>query len=357
MPIDRELKANSTDSTKRGKKRKKLLWGACLALGLITLLIGMAWRTMIYMPGVSYHGKLPPADEQLEALASELRGDVDALAVKIGERNVRKHPRQLAQAANYIESAFKAAGYIVERQEYLVSETRCCNLEVEIPGSVRPKEIVIVGAHYDTASGTPGANDNASGVAATLALARKFSHSKTGRTLRFVAFVNEEPPYFQTDKMGSRVYAQRCRERHENVVAMLSLETLGCYSDTPGSQKYPPPFSFLYPSEGNFIGFIGNTASRGLVRQMVETFRHSEQFPSEGAAAPAMIRKIGFSDHWSFWQEGYSALMVTDTAMCRYPHYHELTDTIDKIDFDRMARVVRGLNEVVRVLVNVDTNN
>jgi hypothetical protein len=315
------------------------------------VLLGVAWWVMIRMPGTSYSGKLPAADARLTALATELRSDVAVLAVDIGERNVRNCPEKLAQAADHIESQFKAAGYKVSRQVYLVSDCKCANVEVELRGSVCPEEIVVIGAHYDTAPGAPGANDNTSGVAATLALARKFSHVKTDRTLRFVAFVNEEPPYFQTERMGSLVYARRCRERGEHIVGMLSLETLGCYSDAPNSQRYPPPFSLLYPSRGNFIAFIGNTSSRRLVRQAVAAFRQNEQFPAEGAAVPGAISGVGFSDHWSFWQAGYSALMVTDTAMCRYPHYHQPQDTIDKIDFDRMARVVRGLESVVANLV------
>ena len=331
-----------------------MLWGICIIIGLLLLIIAVAWWTMIRMPGTSYRGKLPPPDEQLAALEGELRGDVARLSVEIGERNVQNRPRQLSQAADYIETKFAAAGYKVNRQGYEVSGCDCYNLEAEISGSVRPAEIVIVGAHYDTAWGTPGANDNTTGVAAVLALARRFSKSKIDRTLRFVAFVNEEPPYFQTGQMGSRVYARRCREKGENVVAMLSLETIGYYNDTPGSQSYPPPFSSLYPSEGNFIGFIGNTASRALVREVIATFRKNEQFPSEGAAAAGLIPGVGFSDHWSFWQEGYPALMVTDTAMFRYPHYHEPEDTIDKLDFDRMARVVRGLEKVIIGLVGTD---
>ena len=141
--------------------------------------------------------------------------------------------------------------------------------------------------------------------------------------------------------------ARRCRERGEKVVAMFSLETIGYYDDTPGSQKYPPPFGLFYPSEGNFIGFIGNLASRNLVRQVVGAFRQNEQFPSEGAALPELIPRIGDSDHASFWHEGYPALMVTDTANFRYPYYHTPEDTIDKVDFDRLARVVRGLEKVV----------
>ncbi len=302
------------------------------------------------LPGKSYRGELPTRDGQLQHLSDELRRDVGHLAVDIGERNVRNRPQELAAAADWIEAEFRAAGFDVQRQEYQVAGVTCCNLQAERAGTTRADEIVVVGAHYDTAAGTPGANDNTSGVAATLALARRFSRLKTDRTLRFVAFVNEEPPYFQTEQMGSLVYARGCKERDENVVAMLSLETIGYYSDEPGSQKYPKPFSLLYPSEGNFIGFIGNTASVGLVRQAVATFRENEQFPSESAALPEIIPGIGFSDQWSFWQEGYPALMVTDTAMFRYPYYHTPEDTIDKMDFERMARVVRGLEKVVAEL-------
>ena len=192
-------------------------------------------------------------------------------------------------------------------------------------------------------------------MAAVLVLARKFARRKSERTLRFVAFVNEEPPYFQTENMGSWVYAKRCRQRAEKIASMLSLETIGCYSDIPGSQQYPKPFNLLYPSTGNFIGFVGNVASAELVQQVVGTFRRAEPFPSEGAALPEAVSGAGFSDHWSFWQEGYPGVMVTDTAMFRYPHYHGPGDTIDKIDFERMARVVRGLEKVIGALTEASS--
>jgi len=294
--------------------------------------------------------ELPPADEALKALSAELKRDVSRLAVDIGERNVINRPKELAKAADVIEAQFKAAGLKVTRQEYDVSGVTCCNLQAEIPGGDRADEIVVIGAHYDTALGTAGANDNTTGVAATLALARKFSKQKPERTLRFVAFVNEEPPYFQTEQMGSLVYARACKKRKEKIVAMFSLETIGYYSDEPNSQKYPKPFSAFYPSTGNFIGFIGNSNSAKLVRQSVEIFRREEKFPAESAALPEIIPGVGFSDQWSFWKEGYPALMVTDTAMFRYPHYHTPQDTIDKIDFGRTARVVRGLEKVVAEL-------
>ncbi len=328
-----------------------LFWGVGITIGLIALILGTGWWAVIRMPGKSHRGPLPAPDDALAALIQELRRDIYWLAADIGERNVLNCPEQLARAADYLESEFRAEGYEVNRQGYTVSNVRCRNLEVEIPGTTRREEIIVVGAHYDTVIGSPGANDNTSGVAAVLALARRFSERKPERTLRFLAFVNEEPPYFHTEDMGSRVYARRCRERGENIVAMLSLETIGYYSDAPGSQKYPRPFERLFPSEGNFIGFFGNLRSRGLVRRVIRIFRKHEPFPSEGATPPeSLVPGVGLSDQWSFWQEGYPALMVTDTAMYRYPNYHERGDTFDKINFDRMARVVRGLEKVVAEL-------
>lgn len=314
---------------------------------LVTGFLAAAWH-FLRMPGTSYQGPLPPADHRLQRLASELRRDVAYLAEEIGERNVQHRPDELAQARAFIAAELSSGGYSVQVQEYQVHGTTCANLEVEITGSTRPDEIVIIGAHYDSVPQCPAANDNGSGVAALLSLARSYSGTSTDRTLRFVAFVNEEAPYSHTDAMGSWVYARRCRERQENVVAMLSLETIGYYSDEPGSQRYPPIVGRVYPSVGNFIAFVGNVRYGRLVRQVVRAFRESEQFPSEGGALPEAITDIARSDNWAFWQEGYPALMVTDTAApFRYPYYHTAEDTVDKIDFDRMARVVRGLHGVV----------
>ena len=351
------MKHDVTTSERKAKlkrKRRPMLWGVCAATLLFVVIAVVGWWAMIRMPGESYHGEPPAADDRLTSLSNELRRDVAHLSVEIGERNVYSRPKALQQAADYIDAEFVASGYDVRRQEYRVSDCDCYNLEVEIHGSSEPENIVIIGAHYDTANGVAGANDNTSGVAAVLALARRFTGRKTDRTLRFVAFVNEEPPYFQTRRMGSRVYARECRQRDENVVAMLSLETIGYYSDRPGSQHYPAPLGLLYPSEGNFIAIVGNTGSRDLVRQAVTTFRGREPFPCEGAALPSAVPGVGFSDHWSFWQEGYPAAMVTDTAMFRYPYYHDPEDTIDKIDFDRTARVVRGLDHVVAELAGAE---
>src|SRR5262249_21271394 len=160
----------------------------------------------------------------------------------------------------------------------------------------------------------------------------------------------EEPPYFQTPAMGSAVYARRCRERGEKVVAMLGLETIGYYTDRPGSQRYPFPFGLFYPKTGDFVAFVGNTGSRALVHRAVAAFRAGAPFPSEGAAAPAALQGVGWSDHWSFWQEGYPAVMVTDTAPFRNPDYHTPRDVPDRLAYAPMARVVAGLVRVVEAL-------
>ncbi len=324
-----------------------LLGGGAVVLILLGVL---TWRSMIRMPGASHRGELPPADEELTALAGELRSDVTALAGKIGPRHLLAAPGNFAKAAEWVETELALIGYPVDVQEYRVFGQPCWNFAVEVPGEARPEEIVVVGAHYDSAMNTPGANDNASGVAAVLALARRFFRRPADRTVRFVAFANEEPPYFQTEKMGSWVYARKCREQGERITAMLSLETIGYYDDAPGSQRYPAPFGLAYPSTGNFVAFVGSTGSADLVRRSVAAFRRHELFPSEGAALPGAVAGVGFSDHWAFRQEGYPAAMVTDTAMFRYPHYHEPTDTPDRIDYDRLARVVRGLEQVVLAL-------
>jgi len=296
------------------------------------------------MPGknVSVAAQLSP-DEM--GLREELRRDVQTLAGDIGERNLNRYP-QLQAAAEFIESSFVRAGLQAKRDSYTLNSVLCHNIDAEVRGS--SPEIVLIGAHYDSVVGAPGANDNGSGVAATLALARRFAARSTSKTLRFVAFVNEEPPFFQTPQMGSFVYASRCKQRGDKIAAMISLETTGYFSDAPHSQKYPAPgLGIFYPTTANFIGFIGNFHSRALVRRAISIFRAQQKIPSEGAALPSFIPGVSWSDQWSFWQHGYPAIMVTDTALFRYRHYHEPTDTPDKLDYDRFALVVSGLENVI----------
>jgi Zn-dependent M28 family amino/carboxypeptidase len=332
--------------------RKAVIRLAVAAIVLV-ILAPIGWWLMIRMPGESYAGPLPPLTPGQAALRDELKQHVETLAGEIGERNVVLYTGLVA-AVEYLETALADLGYEVERQEYTVAGKTCVNLAAEIPGTDLPEKIIVVGAHYDSVIHCPGANDNGTGVAATLALARALKGSTPRRTVRFVLFVNEEPPYFQRAEMGSRVYAKACRERGENITAMFSLETIGYYSDEPGSQHYPPPLGLVYPSTGNFIAFVGNYGSRDLVRQAIGSFRRHAQFPSEGGAPPGFIPGIGWSDHWAFWKEGYDGVMVTDTAPFRYPHYHRDTDTPDRIDYERTARVVDGLEAVIAELAGAE---
>ncbi|MBA2431316.1 MAG: M28 family peptidase [Chthoniobacterales bacterium] len=300
---------------------------------------------MIRMPGKSFSGDRRALTAEEVALRDELVEAVQKLAGEVGERNVQYHA-ELTAAADYIERSFVSAGLAVRREGYDVRGMRCDNIEAEIPGT--GAGIVVIGAHYDSVVGSPGANDNGSGVAALLSLARRFAGQPAEKTLRFVAFPNEEPVHFQTPAMGSMVYAARCQERGDNIVAMVSLETIGYFSQVKGSQVYPVPgLGAIYPRTGNFIAFVGNLSSRSLVRQALASFRTHARFPSEGAAFPAGVPGVGWSDHWAFWQHGYPAIMITDTAPFRYPHYHARSDTPDKLDYDSMARLVSGLEPMI----------
>jgi Zn-dependent M28 family amino/carboxypeptidase len=313
---------------------------------VLALMPGGGILYMTDMPDKSWSGVLPPPTTEQARLADRLRKHIVVLSEEIGERNLW-HDGTLDATANYIEETLQAMGYAVSSQTYTVQGTSVRNLEAVLGGTSLAEEIVLIGAHYDTVRGSPGANDNASGVAALLEIARLLAAKPLARSVRFVAFVNEEAPFFYTWEMGSHRYARRAHERGDNITAMLSLETIGYYSDTEGSQQYPNPvYAWLYPNTGNFISFVGNLASRKLVRQCLGSFRRHSAFPSEGIAAPGRMMGIHWSDHWSFWQEGFAAVMVTDTALFRYPHYHASTDTPDRLDYQRLARVVAGLAQV-----------
>jgi Zn-dependent M28 family amino/carboxypeptidase len=299
------------------------------------------------MPGKNISSATPLAPEEVD-LRDELKADVQTLAGQIGERNMWRYP-QLNAAADFIENSFSGAGLHPRRDSYELHGQACHNIEVEIPGT--HPDVVLIGAHYDSVFGSPGANDNGSGVAALLALARRFAGKSPQKTLRFVAFVNEEPPFFLSDEMGSFVYASRCKARGDQISAMISLETIGYFSDAPHSQTYPAPgLGIFYPKVGNFIGFVANVHSGALLRRVIALFRKHAKIPSEGAALPAFIPGVSWSDQWSFWRHGYPGIMITDTAPFRYPHYHSSSDTPDKLDYDRFALVVSGMEKAIEEL-------
>lgn len=324
---------------------------AIIAL-IVTSLLIFGWSLMVWMPGESYRQALPSLTTAELKFQDRLKSDVETLSVKIGRRNFDNY-QNLVAAKDFLSTELTQAGYKIQEQKYTIGDKTFSNLEVEIPGSSRANEILVIGGHYDSAFDSPGANDNATGAAAVLALAREFVGTKPLRTLRFVEFTNEEPPYFQTKNMGSLVYAQAAKERGDQIVGMFSLETLGYFTDTANTQKYPPPLSLLYPNQGNFIGFVSDIDSRELLRNTIRSFRAQAKFPSEGTDLPSSIQGVGWSDHWSFWQQGYQALMITDTAPFRDPHYHTEEDTVDKIDFEKLSRVTNGISKVIRDFVGL----
>jgi hypothetical protein len=285
-------------------------------------------------------------------LAERLRGHVSAIAST--EHNTDT-PRALEHAAAYIETALTSAGYRPTRQEYMAGGQRVRNIEAAV-GNVaqgkRPDRIFIVGAHYDSAPGAPGANDNGSGTAAVLELARllKTVRPSAGTEVRFVLFVNEEPPWFMGEQMGSMVHAAEMKRQGQKVEAALVLETMGYYTDKPESQQLPPGLEGRYPSTGNFVAFVGTLESSNLVREALAAFRAASDFPAEGLAAPAHTTGVTLSDHSSYNRHGYPALMITDTAFMRYPYYHTAQDTPDKLDYESMARVVTGLAKTIAAL-------
>ncbi|RLJ37824.1 M28 family peptidase [Acidovorax sp. 106] len=315
----------------------------------VLAVVACAVLVMTTMPLHSHRGALPALTPQESALADRLRAHVSTVAQQ--EHNLR-NPAALESVATYLEQQLAAMGYGVERQEYTVAGKPVRNLQALLPSRTAPgQRTVVVGAHYDSAHHTPGANDNATGTAAVLELARSLrNQGDTSADILFVLYTNEEPPYFKTPLMGSQVHAKALAAQNTRVVAMLSLETMGYYSDVAGSQKYPWPLSLLYPSEGHFIAFVGATGDLGLVRTVVRSFRSHTSFPSEGIAAPRFIPGVDYSDHAAYIDAGYPALMVTDTAPYRYPHYHSSQDTPDKVDFERLARVVSGVERVVTEL-------
>jgi Peptidase family M28 len=323
---------------------------AVLAALVLVMVWGGIWLMRVtQMPLKSYRGPLPPVSLEQSELADRLSAHVKYLSATIGDRSM---PRagSLNATIDYIRTELTQAGYGVDEHPFSVHDQEVSNVEADLPGSDPTAGSVIVGAHYDSVSRTVGANDNCTGVAAVLELARLLRTNRLRRTLRFVLFVNEEPPYFQTESMGSFVYSRQLHRDGIPVSAMISLETVGFYSDAPGSQKYPPLLNLFYPSRGDFIGFVGNEESRDLVRRSIRSFRETTSFPSEGIAAPSAWPGIGWSDHWSFWQENYPAIMITDTAPFRYPYYHTSRDTFDKVDFAKTARVVDGVRHVIEFL-------
>ena len=312
---------------------------ALLSLIPTTIAVILAWLLTIWMPSASFSGTPPlftPAEESLKTALTQTLQNLQT----IGPRN-DQNPGSLAKTIAFLAPTFP------DVQSYTINEKQYENRIAEIKGSEHPEQIILISAHYDTVPGSPGADDDGTGIAAIMELAKRFGQTKPARTLRFVAFTNEEKPFAGTDTMGSRVYAKQVADRKDQILGMFSLEMLGYYSDRPNSQQYPVPVNGVYPNQGNFIGFISNLKSRELLKTSLLVFRQTATVPSEGIALPEAIGAIGRSDHASFWKYGYPALMVTDTANFRTPYYHTPQDTVETLDLGRLTRVVLGLEQVI----------
>lgn len=327
-----------------------------ILLGLLLTAVA-APAIVLHIARFSRHAKpvVPLSVAQIE-LRERLEKHIHHLAFAIGERHIWQ-PASLRKAADYLRQQLAVSGKEVHTEEWDEQEGRSVlNLFVEWPGRREPALFLVVGAHYDTVPGTPGANDNATGIAALLEIAAAMKTVEPDIGLRLVAFVNEEPPFFQTERMGSVHHAQMARARGEQLVGMFTLETLGFYTSESGSQSFPSPLlRLLYPSRGNFLAMVGDFRSAGLLRDGLAAFRQNSDFPTEGLAAPASLPGVGWSDHWSFWQQDYPAVMLTDTALFRYPHYHTDADTPDRLAMDEYTRVADGVVRMIRTMIFTDS--
>ncbi len=291
---------------------------------------------------------LPLTDSQKE-LSERLHKHVLELAEVIGERHYGE-AKAYNNAADYIVDIFKK-NELVPYEDEFGDELQYRNIVAEHYGTTLADEIIVVGAHYDTVWLSRGADDNASGVAVMLEIAKQLKKKQLNRTIRFIAFANEENPHFLTDKMGSLFHVKRADERGDNIIAMISLEMLGYYSDEGNSQNYPSPFSWFYPDKANFVAFVSDFNSRSILRKSIKYFRETKQFPSEGLTAPVvLVRNVQRSDHAAFWQYNIPAFMVTDTGAYRNYAYHNAKDLPNSLDYDSMARVTNGLINMIEQL-------
>ncbi|MDF1810527.1 MAG: M20/M25/M40 family metallo-hydrolase [Phycisphaerales bacterium] len=301
--------------------------------------------------------------EDQTTVLDRLESDVRTLSVDFADRNANNRG-MLNDSGVWIGKRLSSMGYAVDLEPVQTAVGPSgFNVVAELTGTTLPEEIIVVGAHYDTELNTPGADDNASGVAGMLEIAQRLARNPLDRTVRFVAFTNEENSNSAGGLMGSFVHAREAKKRNDNIVAMMSLEMLGFYSDEPNSQQYPfdpkmaANLGMELPTVGNYIGIVGRMTDRELVDQLGASMRSAGTIDVTPAALPAVISAIWRSDHGSFWLVGYNAVMVTDTSEYRNPHYHKRGDTIETLDFDRMGATVDALVVGVRDLATMDNQN
>jgi Zn-dependent M28 family amino/carboxypeptidase len=317
-----------------------------LILLLILVVLGIfAYWYLIDCEG-EWQGETLEKQEKIDLnlIGSELQSDI-AYLQNLGPRNSESliNYQQLRKCEEWIVEKWKSQGYLPTRHSAAVEGKEYYNIVIEIPGTVTPSEIVIISAQYDTLPDSPGANNNGSGVATLFQLSKLIRNFRPRRTVRLIEFVNEEDPFWGTDKMGSYIYAKNCYNRNEDIKVMLSLDAIGIYKNSSGTQNLPFPFSLFYPDRGNFLAFIGNISSRPYVKAVTAGFKKGSSFPIAAGVAPEWVDGVTWSDHYSFWKFGYPAVQITDTGGFRSASHTTKDDTMEKISFNALSRVVVGM--------------
>ncbi|HIE54976.1 MAG TPA: M28 family peptidase [Chromatiaceae bacterium] len=310
-----------------------------LAAALIFLL-GVVWfvgsQPLFLTPGAVEVPSVSP-----RKLESHVRMLSETLPARIGREE------NLKPTVHWIEQQLKPYGK-TQRQTYVVGGEKFHNILLDFgPNS---DEVIIVGAHYDTAHGFPGADDNASGVAVLIELAHLLSEARQELSMRveLVFYTLEEPPYFRTNKMGSFIHASNLKDKQQKIRVMIALDMVGYFSDEQGSQHFPvPALKYIYPDKGNFIAIVGNLNNTKAVRRIKRSFITATDLPVYSFNAPSFIVGIDFSDHLNYWKHGYDAVLVTDTSFNRNTAYHTTADTADRLDYVKMSRVVQSLYQAV----------
>ena len=287
-------------------------------------------------------------DMEKDEIRRRLQQHLQYLSVDLGERCIFR-PQNLKAAEDYVTREFEALGYPVQRQTFICQRVEVANV---IAGHPDPQGYYLLGAHFDTVAGTPGADDNASGVAVLLEVSRLARETPTFKPWAFVGFTTEEPPAYFTPYMGSRVYAKQARKNRENLLGMLCLESVGYFVQEPNSQEIPLALKFLgYSTTGNYLGLVANWHSRPLLQKLERAFQAGSSLPVSSLAVPlggVFIPETRLSDHANFWDEGYQAVMLTDTAFLRNPNYHGPEDTLDTLNLDAMVDLTLGLAHFVK---------
>lgn len=285
---------------------------------------------------------------QREEIRANLAAHLKYLSMDLGDRSVYQ-PQNLKAAQDYVFQNLARAGYAPRRQTFIYQRLTVSNI---IAGEAAAGGYYILGAHFDTVAGTPGADDNASGVAVLLEVARLARQFSLPRPWTFIGFTTEEPPAFFTPYMGSRVYAKAARKQKDHILGMLCLEMVGYYRQEPGSQSLPLTLRFMgYPTTGNFIGLVSDRRSKPVMQRLDTALKAGCRLPTATLAAPLgghLMPEVRLSDHANFWDEGYPAVMLTDTAFMRNPHYHGPSDTMEKLDLKSMTELTLGLLHFLR---------